>query len=870
MTIPIPNLDDRTFDDLLAEARQRIRHNSPDWTDFSPSDPGMVLVELFAYLTESMIYRLNRVPSKVYAEFLNLIGVKLVPPAAASVTLRCTWAAPGPQPVTLPRGTRVAAARSEGADEPPVFVTAAALTLSAEQPVGEVTAYHAEPLEGELVGVGSGLPGLVVQARRPPLVAGVQEDLAVVVAVEVGADELEERAPALQFEGKTYRIWREVASFAQVGDDPYVYRLDRVSGSVTFAPAVRDLQPAGELAERARSLAAIPGAGRAIRLWYWRGGGPRGNVAAHTLTLLKDPIPGVAVTNPLPASGGQAAETVENALVRGPQSLHSLEAVITARDFENVALLGGRGVARAKAITQAALWKHAQPGTVELLLVPSMDAAQRGPGQVTVAALRSLENETVRAQIRGELEQRRALGTACVVSWARYKPVRVGARIVVRRQENREAVRRRVLERLHGLINPLPNAYNSGGWPFGQALRVSHIYDAALAEPGVQWADRVRLEVREIPQARVVALRADAFQPQTWYAGSGANLFRSVNDGEGWELAAEFPGEEIRVLAVHPQQAGLLAVVTVQAGTPGARVYLSGDCGESWGATPTATAFGVNDAAWTLRDGAALLLLATDVGLYELSIAGGGGRPHAAGSPLQVLVDSQNQDLGFYAVAAAVDGRGQVSVAAAAQGTRGVFLSGEGGRRNTFQLAGLQGEDIRTLAVQADGPRTFLWAGAAAAGPEDTGKGCFRWELMGAQNPPDGWVVLNRGWQGGSCRGLAFARGQVLAASHRGGVLRLNPGEREPAWTMPDVRCGLPLRDPGRFHPVDTVAAGASGAWIMAGGVEGALRSRDLGIVYERATRTQFTDRVTLPPTWLFCSDEHSIEVVSEDEAERD
>lgn len=879
MSLPIPNLDDRTFDEMVEDARRRIQQSASGWEDLSPNDPGMVLVELFAHLTEAMLYRLNRVPQKVYAEFLNLIGVKRIPPAAASVTLRFTRRAPLDAPLAIPRGTRVSVSRSESTTEPPIFATAQPATFAAGQAEVEVTAYHAEPVEAELAGMGSGLPGQTVQAKRPPLVSPAHADLELVVGVEMTPEERDSRVPARAYEGKDYRLWREVENFTQTRDDRHVFVVDRLAGVITFAPALRLPDAQGELAEEARALGAIPPAGREIRLWYWRGGGAAGSVAANTLTLLKDPLPGVEVTNPTAAAGARAAESVENALVRGPQALHSLQGAITARDFENLARNGAQGVARAKAITQAALWKHAQPGTVELLLVPNLPEAGRTEGEVTVAALRAQETETVRRQIQADLEARRPLGTTCLVNWARYKPVQVKGRVVVRRQENREAVAQRVLARLHGLINPLPTGYNPTGWPFGQALRASHVYDAALAEPGVQWVDGVRLLVQEIPQGRVEALAADYFQPHTWYAGSGDALFRSLNDGEGWELAARFPGEEVQRVAAHPHREGLVAVVTTlpsaAEGTAspaaGARIYFSRDCGEAWNATPITTAFSINQVAWTLRDGVPLLLLATDVGLYELSLPASSEAGQPTPGPVQVQVDSTPSNSGFYDVVAAWDVRGQVSVAVAAQNTRGVYLSSEGGRRNTFRMIGLQGSDIRTLAVQYDGPRAFLWAGVAAAGPEDNGRGCFRWELLGSQDPPEGWQALGKGWQGGSCWALAFWRGQVLAASHRRGVLRLNPGDRDPSWVAPDVNCGLPLRgDAGPFQPVIALDAGPTGSSIMAGGDKGIFRSRDGAITYEPATRQEFTDRVTLPPTWLFCSDAHAIEVVGEDEAERD
>src|SRR5204863_2934517 len=57
--LPSPNLDDRNFDQLMAEAKARIALRAPEWNDLSAHDPGIVLLELFAHLTEVLIYRHN-------------------------------------------------------------------------------------------------------------------------------------------------------------------------------------------------------------------------------------------------------------------------------------------------------------------------------------------------------------------------------------------------------------------------------------------------------------------------------------------------------------------------------------------------------------------------------------------------------------------------------------------------------------------------------------------------------------------------------------------------------------------------------------------------------------------------------------------
>src|SRR5262245_65664708 len=83
MPLPAPKLDDRSFDQLLDEARTLIARSDCGWTDLSVGDPGAVLLEAFAHLTSLMLYRLNRVPEKVHVELLRLLGGKLTPPSAA-------------------------------------------------------------------------------------------------------------------------------------------------------------------------------------------------------------------------------------------------------------------------------------------------------------------------------------------------------------------------------------------------------------------------------------------------------------------------------------------------------------------------------------------------------------------------------------------------------------------------------------------------------------------------------------------------------------------------------------------------------------------------------------------------------------------
>src|ERR1700674_5433740 len=84
MPLPSPALDNRRYQDLLDEALARIPVHTPEWTNFNKGDPGVTLVELFAFLTENLLYRANQIPDRNRRKFLSLLGMPLQPAAAAS------------------------------------------------------------------------------------------------------------------------------------------------------------------------------------------------------------------------------------------------------------------------------------------------------------------------------------------------------------------------------------------------------------------------------------------------------------------------------------------------------------------------------------------------------------------------------------------------------------------------------------------------------------------------------------------------------------------------------------------------------------------------------------------------------------------
>src|SRR5262245_43292098 len=109
MPLQIPTLDDRRYQDLLDESLRRIPVHNPEWTNFNSSDPGVTLIEVFAFLTETLLYRANQIPERNRLKFLSLLGVPLRP-ASSAVGLVAVSNDRGPmETVTLSGGLEVRA-----------------------------------------------------------------------------------------------------------------------------------------------------------------------------------------------------------------------------------------------------------------------------------------------------------------------------------------------------------------------------------------------------------------------------------------------------------------------------------------------------------------------------------------------------------------------------------------------------------------------------------------------------------------------------------------------------------------------------------------------------------------------------------------
>ena len=136
MPIPLPVLDNRRFDDLVAEAQQRLASHTPELTRVMPGDPASAFIDVFAWLTETIIYRANLIPERQRLAFLNLLQLPLRSATAArGVICIDSQAKNALLPPVLPSGSALKAGKISLSTVGDLQATPLQLTVVGKQPV---------------------------------------------------------------------------------------------------------------------------------------------------------------------------------------------------------------------------------------------------------------------------------------------------------------------------------------------------------------------------------------------------------------------------------------------------------------------------------------------------------------------------------------------------------------------------------------------------------------------------------------------------------------------------------------------------------------------------------------------------------------
>ncbi|HMB52573.1 MAG TPA: putative baseplate assembly protein, partial [Thermoanaerobaculia bacterium] len=313
---------------------------------------------------------------------------------------------------------------------------------------------HAAPLPDRFRPVG---PEAV--AELPPLDDAAARHLLPAPASGVAAFAAADAAPAVRLEsgGLGWEARRDLLA-SQRFDRHFVAEMDDDGRAhLRFGDDLHGLRPDGDASFTAR---------------YRVGNGPAGNLGpgALALAVAEPALPLAAVkglSNPLPATGGKAAEKTEEVRRYAPQAFRVQQRAVTEADYAEVAARHPE-VERATATFRWTGSWHTVFVTVD----------RRG-GQPVDAVFE--------AELRRHLELYRLAGHDLEIDAPRFVPLHLEIHVCLDDGHRRSDVHRELLRVLSAAELPggRRGFFHPDLWSFGQPLRRSRLVATAAAVPGV-------------------------------------------------------------------------------------------------------------------------------------------------------------------------------------------------------------------------------------------------------------------------------------------------------------------------------------------------------------------------------------------------
>jgi hypothetical protein len=460
VTVP-PAIDytDKDFrslrDAMLRLAQQRL----PEWTDQSPADLGMLLVDLFAYMGDIAFYYQDRIASDLFpstaveqrsiVDLLRLIGYELAPVTPAMADLLLTFAAPAkPGTVTVPHGARFGAHPAEGATVEFCYLGPDLEIPLASSRLRETTNTDGAPVVQ--------LDGIPVEQSTPvgPIVIGSSRGEPNQVFALPGTGVVRDSVQVQVEEGAGWVRWdrRDSLLFDVAADgraqlshpDARHYQLLVAADGVTHAVFGDGRRPP-------------PGTNN-VRATYRVSGGAAGNLAAGTIVEALTPIATLrSVVNPHDSAGGSDLERADHAIRYAPLAFRSMNRAVTESDYVALAQRTGT-VSKVRAASHA--WNQ-----IDLHVVPA------GPSWRPVP-------EALRLWLLAYFEDKRMAGTLVRILDTESVPVDISLDLTVDGRFVTDSVVSQTESAVAALL-----AFDVVD--FGQTLFASDVYAVAEAVPGV-------------------------------------------------------------------------------------------------------------------------------------------------------------------------------------------------------------------------------------------------------------------------------------------------------------------------------------------------------------------------------------------------
>jgi len=485
MTDVSPQIDytDKDFQALRRAMLQLAKLRMPEWTDRSAADFGMLMVDMFAFMGDVVLYYQDRLANECFVnlaterrsviEHLRLIGYELAPSSPAFAELDLIFD-PGLPVVVVPQGTRfrtvgLASAQTFEYVEPDLSVV---LTSDQVEVLSDgrlryrgLPVMHGTSQPMRVIGGSTAEPNQSFALPSGPV---VPETLRVEVNEGAGWVRWDRRESLLYDIGPDGRV-----RLSEPDARHYYLRFDEAGNArVHFGDS--------------RFGRCPPRGVNNIRAVWHSGGSFAANVVANTIREVVAPLPNLfSVTNPEPAAGGQDAEPTADAVRFGPMAFRSRHRAVTPADYEAMAHLAG-GVA--KSFARARSWN-----VVDLYIAPAGPAWSPLP-------------ETLRRRLTSFFEDRRMAGAFVRVLDAAPAlidlTVEVGFDERYRADAVRQAIEAAVAEQL---------AYESVS--FGQPVYLSAMHDAISSVAGVHVATITRFKRRDADDGGIAKALADLNLP---------------------------------------------------------------------------------------------------------------------------------------------------------------------------------------------------------------------------------------------------------------------------------------------------------------------------------------------------------------------
>lgn len=458
-TLPAIDYTNKDFASLRQAMLELARYRLPEWTDRSPADMGMLLVDLFAYMGDVVLYYQDRIANESFLptaqerrsvqQLLRLIGYELRPPVAAMADLNLVFRTPAagqPTQVIVPSGAQFTAPAAGAALTFEYLGPDLTIELTSAQvrpaPGGKLLysrlpVRHSELRPVEVLGSATGEPNLAFQLSQKPVVLDT-------IQVEVN-----EGAGWVRWERRDNLLYYIAPDGRAMISDPdardYTVQFDEKDNAwILFGDGVYGLRP--------------PRGANNLRATYRVGGGAVGNVPAGTIKIAKTTIPLLdSVYNPLAAAGGSDSESIEHAVRFGPLAFRSGQRAVTLSDFVALARQAG-GVAKVRA--RAGGWNR-----VDLYVAPEGDTCRPAP-------------EALKKRLLAFFEDRRMASTTVRILDPHPVPVEVSVEVVPNANYQSSVVRESVV----GAISSLFAFRNVD---FGQSIYLSALYGATRSLAGV-------------------------------------------------------------------------------------------------------------------------------------------------------------------------------------------------------------------------------------------------------------------------------------------------------------------------------------------------------------------------------------------------